>query len=217
MTTTTSRPTMNESTRSQRWFAWLWRHLDSGVDQAVEPAKARVFQNLPDRVVEIGPGIGSTFKRYRPGTKVTAFEPNVFMHDELREAATKRGIELDLRGAGAENMNLPDESQDVVVSSLTLCSVSDPVAVVSEIQRILKPGGRFVFVEHIAAHDGSATAFAQKMLRRPWAALIGRCDLMPNTRRDIANAGFSEVHGDVADLGSKLDPSRRTFYGYAVK
>lgn len=217
MTTATPHTGEKVGSRSDHWFAWLWKRLDAGVDDAVEPAKDLVFRDMPDQIVEIGPGIGSSFRRYRPASKVIAFEPNPFMHDELRAAAESAGIELDLRGTGAEVMGLPDESQEVVVSSLTLCSVGDRASVLAEIQRVLKPGGRFIFVEHIAAQEGSITAAAQRILRRPWSALAGRCDVMPSTHVDIDNAGFSEVHGHVTDLGPAFDPSRRTFYGHAVK
>lgn len=215
--TTTTMPVSRIGTRSERWFAWFWGHLDAGIDQAMEPAKKLVFTDLPTRIVEIGPGTGSNFRRYAPGTTVVAYEPNTYMHEDLRRAASEHGIDLDLRGHGAERLDLSDESVDVVVSSLTLCSVDDRSAVIREIQRVLRPGGRFVFVEHIAAVEGTVTAAVQRILRRPWSAIADRCDLMASTHVDIEAAGFSEVHTQIDGLGPKLDPSRRTVFGYAVR
>lgn len=217
MTTTTTRPTESTGNRSQRWFAWLWKRLDASIDEAVEPAKDLVFQDLPNRIVEIGPGLGSNFKRYTPGTSLIAFEPNVYMHEGLVSAADRHGIRLDLRRSGVESMDLPDESQDVVVSSLTLCSVPERASAIAEIRRILAPGGRFLFVEHIAAPDRTFVARMQRVLRKPWAALADGCDLRSDVDTLLDEAGFSDVQRHVHGFGPIADPSRRTVYGYAVK
>jgi SAM-dependent methyltransferase len=204
-------------TRSQKWFARLWTWLDDAVDDALADAKDAVYIDLPDRIVEIGPGRGSNFKRYRPGTTVIAYEPNLSMHDDLRNTAAEHDIDLDLRSAGVEEMGLGDASQDVVVSSLTLCSVADAPAALAEIRRVLRPGGRFLFVEHIVAESGSTAAKAQAVLRRPWAAIADRCDLMATTHEAIDHAGFDTVDRAIDDFGSRMDPSRRTVYGVAVR
>lgn len=207
----------DRSARSRRRFARVWSWIDDGVDEVVAPAKDAAFVELPDRLVEIGPGRGSNFHRYRPGTVVVAFEPNEFMHRDLRAAAAAHGIELDLRTRGVEAMDLPDASEELVISTLTLCSVDDRDAALKEIRRVLKPGGRFRFVEHIAAEPGSWTARFQRLLRRPWAAIADRCDLQADTREAVDRAGFSEVEIEIRELGSIVDPSRRTFYGVAVR
>ena len=82
------------------------------------------------------------------------------MHRRLRRAARRRGVRLDVRQVPAERTDLPDESADVVVSSLVLCTVGDVDQVLAEVRRVLRPGGRFVFVEHVAARrrDGAAPA-----------------------------------------------------------
>lgn len=202
---------------SQRWFARLWSWIEADVDVASGPAKDSAFVDLPEQVVEIGPGLGSNLKRYRPGTTVIAFEPNQFMHDGLRAAAAEHGIDLDLRANGIEAADLEEGSQDAVVSSFTLCSVDDVTVALTEIRRILKPGGRFLFVEHISAERGTGLARIQTMLRRPWAFIADSCDLTATTHMAIAEAGFSSVQSDIRDLGPRLDPSRRTVYGAAVR
>jgi len=205
------------SSRSRRRFARIWAWLDDTVDETVAPIKDALFSDLPARIVEIGPGRGSNFKRYAPGTTVIAFEPNGFMHDDLRSEAAEHGIELDLRADGVEAMDLADQSQDAVVSSFTLCSVPDPGSAIAEIRRILKPGGRFLFVEHIGAEDGTALAKVQSLLRRPWAWLFDSCDVTASTHRTIERSGFAETRTEISGVGPKVDPSRRTVYGTAVR
>lgn len=211
----TARTRSHPGDGSRRRFARLWSWVDDGVDLAVAPAKDVVLTDLPDRVVEIGPGRGSNFDRYRSGTTVVAFEPNKFMHDDLVAAANQHDLVLEVRSSGAESMDLPDSSEDMVISTLVLCSVDDRRATLDEIRRVLKPGGRFVFVEHIAARPGTWTARLQRLLRRPWSAIADGCDLTADTHEVLKAAGFNEVEVKIEDLGSKLDPSRRTAYGVA--
>lgn len=215
--TTTVHPQQKSTSLSHRWFARLWSSLEAGVDVESGPAKDSVFVDLPTQVVEIGPGLGSNLKRYRPGTTVIAFEPNRFMHDGLRSAASENGIELDLRATGIEEADLDEASQHAVVSSFTLCSVEDVAHALAGIRRILKPGGRFLFVEHIAADEGTTLARIQSVLRRPWALLADRCNLTAMTHVAIEQAGFSNVQSTIRELGPKLDPSRRTVYGIAIR
>lgn len=201
--------------RSRRRFNRLWKRLDAGVDEVLAPAKDATLVDLPAGVVEIGPGHGSNFPRYAKGTKLIAFEPNVFMHEILRERADLHGIGLDLRSRGVEAMDLPTDSADVVISSLVLCSVDDRDVALAEIRRILKPGGRMIFIEHIAADSGTGRARLQRLLRRPWRAFADQCDPMADTVRAINDAGFAEVSVDIEVLGPRLDPSSLTAYGVA--
>ena len=124
-------------------FFWLTRGV---LDRLLGPHKQRVFADLPDSVVELGSGVGANLRYLRPGTHLVAVEPNPAMHRRLRREASRRGVQLDLHPVAAERLDLADASADVVLSSLVLCSVSEPVRVLAEVRRVLRPGGRFVFV-----------------------------------------------------------------------
>src|SRR5690349_21940800 len=106
----------------------------------VRKHKAKAFTGLPPNLVELGPGVGANLRYVLPGARLTAIEPNPYMHARLQRAARRRGIELDIRSVVAERIDLPDASVDTVISSLVLCTVSDPDAVLAEIRRILMPG-----------------------------------------------------------------------------
>lgn len=103
------------------------------------------------------------------------------------------GVQLELHEAMAERTGLPDHSVDSVISSLVLCSVADPLAVLAEIRRLLRPGGTFRFVEHVAAADGSVTRAAQRILRRPWAWTFEGCSCERDLEQSILEAGFASV------------------------
>jgi SAM-dependent methyltransferase len=85
------------------------------------------------------------------------------------------------------------ESVDAVISSLVLCSVRDPEAALREVRRVLRPGGRFVFVEHVAAPHGSGLHLAQRALSPVWRAFSDDCHPDRDTGRVIEAAGFADV------------------------
>ncbi|WP_426518251.1 class I SAM-dependent methyltransferase [Diaminobutyricibacter sp. McL0618] len=115
------------------------------------------------------------------------------MHGRLRAEASRYGLELDLRERMAEKTGLPDQSVDSVISSLVLCSVKEPDAVLAEIRRILKPGGTFRFVEHVVAEDGTPTRASQRLLRRPWAWTFEGCSCERDLEGAVRAAGFASV------------------------
>jgi ubiquinone/menaquinone biosynthesis C-methylase UbiE len=155
--------------------------------------KRRVFADLPSTVVELGSGVGANLRYLHPGSTLIAIEPNPPMHRRLRAAAERHGVQLDLRDGLAERTGLPDHSVDTVISSLVLCTVTDPAAVLAEVRRILRPGGTYRFVEHVAAPAGTPTRAIQRALRRPWAWTFEGC----SCERDLAGllraAGFARV------------------------
>jgi SAM-dependent methyltransferase len=155
--------------------------------------KARAFADLPSRVVEIGAGVGANFRYLRPGTQLIAVEPNPYMHARLRRAARRRGIELEIRSTIGERIDLPDASAEAVISSLVLCTVHDPTAVLAEIKRILVPNGRYSFAEHVVAKRRTPTRWLQRILRRPWAWTFEGCSCERDLTSQITSAGFASA------------------------
>jgi SAM-dependent methyltransferase len=106
------------------------------------------------------------------------------------DAAKKKNTLRVARGV-AEALPLPTSSADAVVCTLTLCSVLDPEAAVAEIRRVLKPGGSFVFVEHVLSDDAALRA-QQLALDGLQAKLADGCHLNRQTLRTIQSAGFAD-------------------------
>jgi ubiquinone/menaquinone biosynthesis C-methylase UbiE len=124
---------------------------------------------------------------------VIAVEPNPMMLSRMYSQAERHGIDIDLRHAGAEGMEVDNESVDLVVSTLVLCSVVDPEQVVAEVKRVLRPGGRFVFLEHVAAPAGSSKRKLQETIHRPWHWLGEGCNLSRDTAGTLSRAGFESL------------------------
>jgi SAM-dependent methyltransferase len=185
------------------------------IEWNVRHHKRRVFAELPDTVVELGSGVGANIRYLRPGSTLVAIEPNLPMHRRLRAAAERHGVRLDLRDRLAERTGLPDHSVDSVISSLVLCTVTDPVEVLAEVRRILRPGGTFRFVEHVAARTGTPTRTLQRALRRPWAWTFEGC----SCERDLAGllraAGFARVDIEPYRLHTPFVPFNTQIAGVA--
>ena len=199
-----------------RLNAAFFRLVDGYVHHLLGDRKAALLAGLPGTVVEIGPGTGTNLRYYRPGTRLVAVEPNPHMHPALRTAAARRGIDLEIRAVGAEATGLPAASVDAVVSTLVLCTVPDPAAAVAEVRRILRPGGRFVVIEHVAAPDGTALGRAQRVLRPAWRWAFEGCDLRRDTGGLLRAAGFAEVDLERYRLGSLFWPVDDQVTGVAI-
>lgn len=179
--------------------------------------KVRLFGAIPTTVVEIGPGSGANFRYYPPGTHVIAVEPNPMMHRLLHRQAVRYGVELDVRHAAAEGLEVEGESADLVVSTLVLCSVRDPAQVVSEVRRILRSGGRYAFVEHVAAPPGTRLRRWQDRLHRPWRWLGEGCHLNRDTERSLQQAGFTALQVEHFESALRWAPFSPHIAGVAVR
>ncbi len=168
-------------------------------------------------MVELGPGSGANFRYYPRGTKVIAVEPNPMMLDRMHAQARKHGIEIDLRHADAEGMEVETASARLVVSTLVLCSVGDPERVVAEVMRVLMPGGRFAFLEHVGAPKGSSKRKFQERIHRPWQWLGEGCDLTRDTARTLESAGFASLELERFDSSVSWAPWAPHIAGHAIR
>jgi SAM-dependent methyltransferase len=200
-----------------RMNAWILRRLDGYSHAKYGALKRELFGGLPHTVVELGAGVGANFRYLDRGTHVVAIEPNVHAHAALRAAALRDGVTVDVRAAVAERLPIPDASVEAVISSLVLCTVSDPVSALAEVRRVLRPGGRFWCVEHVAAEEGSAVARVQRRLRRPWRWLFEGCETERDTARLLREAGFAAVEVTPFTLRTAFVPIRPQIAAVAVR
>lgn len=174
--------------------AWFFSAFDRYINHLARTHKQSAFMGLEGAVVlEIGAGVGANLGYLAPGTELIALEPNVRMHDRLRERAKAAGIEVTIVAGGAEAIPLPDGSVDEVICSLVLCTVEDPVQVLAEIRRVLRPGGRFRFVEHVAAPRRGLRRLLQRVIRRPWGWVFEGCNPGAHTVALLEEAGFRNL------------------------
>jgi SAM-dependent methyltransferase len=176
-----------------RFNAWFFAALDGYMHRKLGDIKARLLADAPPVVVELGPGAGANLRYLPAGTRLVAIEPNRRMHDGLRRRAEEFRIELDLREDAGEALELPPASVDFVFTSFVLCSASRPDAVVGEVRRVLRPGGRFACIEHVVAPEGSGVRVLQRVVERPWRWVFEGCELCRDTGSILRKAGFARV------------------------
>lgn len=155
--------------------------------------KRRLFADLSGTVVEIGPGTGVNLPYLPDGIRWIGLEPNPHMHAFLRDVLDGRDVDAEIRTASAQDTGLPDASVDAVVSTLVLCSVPDLDATLAELRRILAPGGRFYFIEHVAADADTWTRVVQDVVAPVWRVLADGCHPNRDTASALERAGFASV------------------------
>ena len=178
-------------------MSWLMaavydRFMRVSEDACLASWRAELLRDLSGSVLELGAGTGSCLAHY-PKTidRLVLCEPDPHMRRKLREKAASFGREVQLCDASAENLPFPAASFDAAVASLVLCSVKDPSVALGEIARVLKPGGRLVFLEHVAADARPGRLKWQRRLEPAWKRVMGNCHLTRRTETAILAAGFT--------------------------
>ena len=192
-TYTAQRPARVRTGLGARWFAWLLSNGDRFDRSLYAAYKSDLIGGLRGAVVEIGPGDGVNLPYYPAGVHWTGVEPNVHFHPRLRKRAAALDLCAEVVGGVAERLPLADAVADAVVSTLVLCSVGDVAATLAEVRRVLKPGGTFVFIEHVAAPAGSRLGRVQRFVKPAWGLIADGCRPDRETGRAIAEAGFADV------------------------
>jgi ubiquinone/menaquinone biosynthesis C-methylase UbiE len=150
--------------------------------------RGELLGDLDGQVLELGAGTGANLGHYPPGVELTLTEPDRHMRARLMA----RHPSLQVTRCKAEQLPFDSGRFDVVVMTLVLCSVRSPSLALSEVSRVLKPGGRLVFVEHVASRDPGLRAW-QERLQPLWSLVAGNCHLAREAVTEISAAGFTTL------------------------
>ena len=176
----------------KRLFAAWYDLLNAGVEGRVIPFRRLTAGVGEGSVLEIGGGTGANLAHYPPSTRITVLEPNPHMVRRLKRSADRLGRPVTVvRGVG-ESIPFADASFDSVDTTLVLCMVADVAQVVREARRVLKPGGQFLFYEHVASLN-PRTRVWQARLNPCWRFCTTGCNLDRAIAGEIQRAGFAAV------------------------
>jgi ubiquinone/menaquinone biosynthesis C-methylase UbiE len=180
----------------QRLFAAAYDPVMGALEQGRLGAKRReLLADLTGDVVEVGAGTGANLRHLPESVgHVIAVEPDPAMAQRLRARAASLGRDVEVVEAPAEALPFPDGSVAVIVSTLVLCTVRDPDAVVAELRRVLRDDGRLIVLEHVV-DPVAARARLQRRLTPAWRVVSRGCHLDRDTRDTLTRGGFdvSEV------------------------
>ena len=154
--------------------------------------RAQVVPRARGDVFEIGCG-GGFNQRFYDAPTITSFagiDPSEKLLEFAREEALRKGWPADIRAGVGEDIPFAAASFDTVVCTYTLCSVADPRRVLSEMKRILRPGGTLLFLEHGRAPDASVQRW-QDRLEPMWKPIAGGCHLTRPITASVREAGFA--------------------------
>jgi SAM-dependent methyltransferase len=158
--------------------------------------RQRVIPRAEGTVVEIGFGSGLNLPYYDPGkiNHLVGIEPDQSMLAIARRQMALASVRAECLEAGGENIPLERGYADTAVLSYALCTIPNPLAALEEIRRILKPGGRLLFLEH--GRSERRHGRIQDRLNRPWRFMAGGCNLNRNPIELVEKAGFALLESD---------------------
>jgi ubiquinone/menaquinone biosynthesis C-methylase UbiE len=179
-------------------------------------ARARVCEGLHGDVVEVGFGTGLNAPYYPAGvTRVVAVEPSTVCMRIAEPRIAQTSVPVELGGLSGERLDLPSDEFDAVLSTWTLCTIPDLDAALSELRRVLKPGGTFHFIEHGHAPDEKVARW-QARLEPINKRLAGGCHLTRRIDDSIERAGFAIEKLGTYYFKGEPKPVGYTFEGRAV-
>jgi ubiquinone/menaquinone biosynthesis C-methylase UbiE len=194
----------------ERLFAAVYDPLSARSERKFgADLKRQLLANAHGRVLEIGVGTGLSFLHYPPDVELAGVEPSPHMLKRARRRAAELGRKVELVEAPAEQLPFADDSFDTVVSLTVLCTVRDAQRTLGEIRRVLCPGGRFVFLEHVRSEDAQL-ARRQDRWERPWGWIAGGCHPNRRTLETIEAAGFQirELeHKELTEVPGLVQPN----------
>ena len=162
-------------------------------DPVMKPAERTVLADhrrylvdgISGAVLDLGAGTGAMFPYFREAitdsASLTLFavEPDPHMRRQAIERARELALDIEIESAGAETLPYADDSFDMVIASLVFCTIPDFSAALSEVARVLKPGGEFRFLEHVRGEG--AVGVAHDVLAPAWYTVAGGCHLNRET------------------------------------
>ena len=151
--------------------------------------RAALLASATGTVVEIGAGPGANLAHYRNADRVVATEPSPYMRARLLRRTAS--VPVEVVAAPAEALPVADASADTLVSVCVFCTVQDLGAALSEVMRVLRPGGRLLFLEHVRA--AGAMARVQHALDPVWSRAAAGCHLTRRSEQAIRETGMQVV------------------------
>lgn len=181
-----------------RLSAWIYDPMVwLGERAGMAERRRRLLASARGRVLELGAGTGLNAARYPDGLERLVFtEPEPHMARRLARRVDRLGREAEVVEAPAETLPFEDGAFDTVVCTFVLCTVADPGRVADEVRRVLAPGGRLLFLEHVRSDGDERLARRQDRLHGAWASFADGCNCNRPTVELLRERGFDVAVGE---------------------
>ena len=161
-------------------------------------------------VLEVGIGSGLNIPFYNKNNieKIIGLDPSEELNVLAKKVANDNGIEIDFLINSAEDISLPDNSVDTILITYTLCTIPNLNKSMSEMKRVLKSDGKFIFCEHGIAPDINIIKW-QSRINPIWGIFFGGCNINRNIPKIISDGGFN-----ITNINQMYLPSTPKIVGY---
>lgn len=182
---------MTGQPKGHKWFAAIYDRMMASAERSfMRGVRDEIAGGAQGRVLELGAGTGANFAYYRDHAEaIDATEPDPFMLERATPRAEAAPRPVRLHQAPAEQLPFDDASFDTVVSTLVMCTVSDPAAALAEVRRVLRPSGQLRMYEHVR-YDHAFGAFWQDAFAPAWRWFGAGCNPNRDTAASVRAAGF---------------------------
>lgn len=207
---------------NERFFAWYYPKLVGVAERAGQADTRReLLSQATGRTLEIGAGSGFNLPHYPASvTELILSEPSPHMREHLRERLQVDAPPVgswELADADAEALPFEDASFDTVVGGFILCSIPDPGRALAEMARVLKPGGRYLFIEHVHAGEGTMLGRFQDLIEVPHRYLAAGCHPNRRTGELIKHSPLEIERLEHGEQPRAVPSVRPTILGSAVR
>lgn len=200
-----------------RGFAALYDSCFKAVEEAgLRDMRRQLIGQARGRTIDVGSGTGANLELYPPEVELVMTEPDPHMARQLRRKLAESDREVEFSQAGAEDLPFEDGSFDSAVFTLVLCTVPDQRAALAEVARVLKPGGRMLFLEHVRS-DSPKLARWQDRLEKPWRFIGDGCHCNRDTVAAIEASPLEIEHVEHDRLPKAPPITRPLARGTAVR
>ncbi len=201
-----------------RCFATFYDRSLKAVEEAgLREVRREVLSGATGRTIDIGAGTGANLDLFPAAvSELVLAEPDPHMAVRLRRRLAESGAAAEIVEAPAERLPFEDARFDTAVFTLVLCTVPNPAAALAETARILRPGGRMLFVEHVRSGDPRRARW-QDRLERPWELFARGCHANRDTAALIEASPLSIEQLEKARMPKAVPIVRPLIHGAALR
>ena len=205
-----------ESTWGRLFAALYDRGLAATEEAGLRDRRRALLAGARGPTLEIGAGTGLNVPHYGPGvSELVLTEPGEHMAARLREKPAAARADA-VVAAPAERLPFPDARFETVVGTLVLCTIPDPAAALAEVARVLRPGGRLLFLEHVRSPEPRIARW-QDRLMAPWRLIGDGCHCNRDTLAAITASPLEVEHVEDGTMPKAPAIVRPLIQGAAVR